>query len=105
MATYKEHFSDCEAQLGKGNGWAVVHHWLDELAKIYWPWMGHRVHRHTKEGVEVVRAKWGDVAAKAAEIHILKDEGAILSEKEMYERYGLEIEEIKKIDEQRKDES
>jgi hypothetical protein len=79
----------------------VVHHWLDELAKIYWPWMGHRVHRHTKEGIEVVRQKWGDMAAKAAEIHILKDEGAILSEKEIHKKYGLEMEEIKKIDEQR----
>lgn len=98
MASLKEHASDCYAELGKG--WHVVHRWLDELARIYWPWMGHRVHRHNKEGVEEVRAKWGDEAARAAEIHILKDEGLILSKKEMYERYELELDEIKKIDSQ-----
>ena len=103
MAEYKEHCADCKEQLGKN--WEIVHRWLDEYAKIYWPLMVHRIHRHHKDGIEECRQKWGDEAAKAAEIHILKDEGAILSEKEMHERYGLEIEEIKKIDEQRKDES
>ena len=45
MASFKEHVKDCEEALGKGHGWEVVHHWLDEFAKIYWPWMGHRVIR------------------------------------------------------------
>ena len=99
MASWKEHAKDCKDQLGKD--WIVVHHWLDELAGIYWPWMGHRVHRHHKEGIEIIRQKWGDEAAKAAEIHILRDEGVILSEKEIHERYGLEMEEIKKIDKER----
>ena len=96
MAYWKEHVKDCEDQLGKG--WDCVHHWLDELAKIYWPWMGHRTHRHTKEGVDEVRKRWGDEAAKAAEIHIIRDEGAVLSEKEMHVRYELEMDEIRKID-------
>ena len=78
MASYKTHFQDCQQALG--NGWAVVHHWLDEMARIYrnesgGVWMGHRVHHHHKEGIEEVRKRWGDEAARAAEIHILKDEG------------------------------
>jgi len=88
MAHWKEHVSDCEQQLG--NGWDVVHHWLDEYAKIYWPWKGHRIHRHHLEGILEVRAKWGDEAAKAAEIHILKDEGDIPSKNEIEKRYGVD---------------
>ena len=90
MSTYKEHVKDCEEQLTKG--WNVVHQWLDELAGIYWPWKGHRIHRHHKEGIEIVRQKWGDEAAKAAEIHIKKDEGDIPSEEEIYKRYGVKKE-------------
>jgi hypothetical protein len=101
MAHFKEHVKDCQDQLGKG--WDVVHHWLDELAGVYWPWMGHRVHRHHLGGIEEVCKKWGDQAARAAEIHILKDEGDIPSEEEIHKRYGLEMEEIKKIDKQIKD--
>ena len=72
MAHCKEHCKDC-LEAGLSRDWHVVHRWLDELAKDYWPWMGHSVHLHNKEGVEEVRKKWGDEAAKAAEIHILKD--------------------------------
>ena len=87
---WKEHVKDCEKQLGKG--WDVVHHWLDEYAKIYYPWMGHRVHRHHLEGVEEVREKWGDEAAEAAEIHIRADEGNVPSKEEIYKRYKVEME-------------
>jgi len=88
MASWKEHSDDCEKQLGKG--WDVVHHWLDEYAKIYWPWKGHRIHRHHLEGVQEVREKWGDEAAKAAEIHIIKDEGSVLSEEEIRKKYRVD---------------
>ena len=37
----------------------------------------HRDIRHNEKGVEKVRLMWGDEAAKAAEIHILADEGKI----------------------------
>ena len=87
MASIKEHVSDCQAELGKG--WDCVHHWLDEYAKIYWPWMGHRTHRHHKEGIEECRAMWGDDGARAAEIHILKDEGNIPSREEINKKYGV----------------
>ena len=88
MAHWKEHVKDCEEQLGKG--WDVVHHWLDEYAGVYWPWMGHRVHRHHKLGVEEVRKKWGDEAGKAAEIHIFKDEGDIPTVDEIQKRYNID---------------
>jgi len=95
MADWKEHAKECEEILG--NPWYVVHHWLDEYAKIYWPWMGHRVHRHHKEGIEEVRKLWGDEAAYAAEMHILKDEGKILSREEIEKRYGVIKEENNSI--------
>ena len=69
MARYKEHCADCKAELG--NDWSVVHRWLDELYKYFGE--KHRSFRHHRGGVEVVRKKWGDEAAKAAEIHIRKD--------------------------------
>ena len=68
---YKTHCKQCEESLGKA--WEVVHRWLDEYAGIYWPSIIHRTHRHHREGVEEVRRKWGDEAAKAAELHIRAD--------------------------------
>lgn len=87
MATIEEHNSDCMEMLG--NSWSVVHEWLDEYAKIYWPKMVHRVHRHHCEGVEEVRKLWGDEAGEAAEIHIRKDEGDLLSKDAMGKRYHV----------------
>ena len=67
---FKEHCKECQEKLGKD--WDVVHIWLDGYAKkIGVPW--HRVMRHHQEGIEEVRGKWGDEAAKAAELHILSD--------------------------------
>lgn len=75
MASYKEHCADCKRILGKD--YDVVHRWLDEMSK-YYSHNGmlspeHRSYRHHREGVEEVRQKWGDEAAKAAEIHIERD--------------------------------
>ena len=83
---WKEHVIECEQILGKG--WDVVHHWLDEYAKIYWPMKVHRVHRHHLQGIQEVRDKWGDEAAKAAEMHIISDEGHIPSKYEARMRWG-----------------
>lgn len=69
MAHFKEHCNDCRKQLGKD--FSYVHLWLDEFFKT--AGYMHRTMRHHKEGIEEVRAKWGDEAAKAAEIHILRD--------------------------------
>ncbi len=66
---------DCLNYLGES--YEQVHHWLDEYAKQYPVEIfeeKHRSFRHNKEGVEEVRKMWGDTAARAAELHIARDE-------------------------------
>jgi len=48
---------------------------LDEFFPIVGP--EHRLIRHHRMGIEKARGIWGDDGARAAEIHILKDEGRI----------------------------
>ena len=82
-----EHCLECEEKLGKP--FEVVHRWLDEYARLYRhdpvTMHNHWRHRHHKEGVEEVRRKWGDEAAKAAELHIMSDFGKLLGENELEE--------------------
>ena len=73
MAKFSEHCEDCQRELGKP--FEEVNSWLDELFEF--AGADHRDIRHNVKGVEKVRKMWGDEAAKAAEIHILKDEGCI----------------------------
>ncbi|MCK9434959.1 MAG: hypothetical protein M0R32_09110 [Candidatus Cloacimonetes bacterium] len=68
---FKSHCRECEEKLGKR--WDVVHKWLDAFAGRTFPSDFHRIHRHHQAGVEEVRHKWGDEAARAAELHILSD--------------------------------
>ena len=82
----KDHCKECLRRLGRD--WKEVHLWLDEFAKDFPDWMGHRQIRHHDEGVEEVRAIWGDEAADAARIHIIQDEGAIPTRQEIEKRYG-----------------
>jgi len=65
----EEHCKDCMSALGCG--FRGIYEWLDE----FFPMLGfkHRMKRHHKDGVEEVRKKWGNDAARAAEIHIKKD--------------------------------
>lgn len=85
---YKQHCDRCQEQLGKP--WYVIHRWLDEHARKSGLQQGrHRVYRHHKEGVELVRSKWGDDAAKAAELHIMDDFGYIPSQKELEDKFGM----------------
>ena len=69
MASLEEHCADCIKELG--DDFEGVHKYLDEFMASKGP--GHRVIRHHVGGVEEIRKKWGDRAAKAAEIHIKKD--------------------------------
>lgn len=69
MAHLYEHCYDCERWLGRE--WKEVHLWLDALFAEYGT--AHRCHRHHVEGVEEVRQQWGDEAALAAKIHVIKD--------------------------------
>ena len=68
MAKFEEHCNDCIIELGEP--FKYVHEWLDEFALTRGH---HRQYRHHEDGVEEVRKKWGDRAARAAEIHIIKD--------------------------------
>lgn len=73
MPSFEKHCADCVNELGKP--YEAVHLWLDELFKRFGP--AHRAIRHNSKGIEKVRRHWGDEAAKAAEIHIIADEGRV----------------------------
>lgn len=91
MASFKDHCEDCTQALGQA--FEHVHAWLDELQPEYGPM--HRPFRHHTDGVERVRAKWGDDAANAAEIHIRRDCGGIIPTPEALRRnWGIILEDI-----------
>lgn len=73
MASFDEHCQDCIKALGEP--YENVHRWLDAFFPVYG--FDHRPERHHDEGIKEVRQIWGDGAARAAEIHILKDYGFI----------------------------
>lgn len=109
MSSYKEHCKECKEKLGFEH--YVVHKWLDELAAQSWPYKFHRAARHHEGGVEEVRRKWGDDAAKAAELHIyadLKEDGIeadrIPSPEEMCKLYHINMKSLELAIEQGKKE-
>jgi len=74
MAFIEDHSEDCERLLGEP--FVQVHEYLDELASIWSPdkygeW--HRGYRHNKAGVKYCLHTWGEKAAMAAKIHIVRD--------------------------------
>jgi hypothetical protein len=69
LAAFEQHVADSKKWLGEG--YEPVHRWLDEFFKTLGP--HHRNVRHHKEGVEQIRMMFGDMAASAATIHILRD--------------------------------
>lgn len=74
MAKIEEHCEDCRKLLGKA--WSQVHDQLDLYGRVFHPAHFAEYHRtffHNRYGIELVRAKWGDQAALAAEIHIVRD--------------------------------
>ena len=71
-----------------GKPWEEVHRWLDATARDYFPWIGHRQIRHHKDGVEMIRRKMGDEAARAAVMHIISDEGKVPTKNEIRAKYG-----------------
>ncbi|MEI6149020.1 MAG: hypothetical protein WCS01_07985 [bacterium] len=79
MASRSDHCADCCRELGEP--FDHVHEWLDALFKVLH--QKHRSARHHAGGVEQVRKMWGDGAARAAEIHIMRDCGGVVpSEKD-----------------------
>ena len=91
MASFEEHCQDCLRELGEA--FEQVHRWLDELQPEYGPM--HRPFRHHSAAVERVRDKWGDAAARAAQIHISRDCGGVIPTAEELRAYwGIRIEDI-----------
>ena len=70
MASRKVHCGDCIKKLGRP--FNEVHAWLDGLVPKYGI-PRHRIFRHNMEGIEQIKEMWGDTAAEAARIHILRD--------------------------------
>ncbi len=69
-----EHEDDCIKLLG--HPYDEVHAWLDaKVAEYPIEKYGdyHRQIRHNKEGIEIIRKRWGEEATKAAKIHIYRD--------------------------------
>ena len=73
MAKFDDHCRDCERLLGER--YEHVNHWMDELFRQYGP--RHRRHRHCWAGVREALRLYGEVGAKAAIVHIVRDCGAV----------------------------
>ena len=69
MASLERHKLDCVDALGES--FQEVHEWLDALFSLFGPM--HRKVRHHKEGIAEIKARYGERAAIAAKIHILRD--------------------------------
>lgn len=66
---FEDHCKECKEKLG--HEFEVVHKFLDQHFKDF-KYDHRRVFHHTY-GIELVRYFWGDLAAKAAELHIRGD--------------------------------
>ncbi len=64
-----EHEEDCIRELGEPC--TQVHKWFDEIFLCEGP--DHRGYRYNRIEVEELRRRWGEKAAKAAEIHLRRD--------------------------------
>lgn len=71
MASFENHCRQCEKEIGEA--FPEVHLWLDAFFGQEPYGTRHRHVRHHLGGIAEVRKKWGDRAAKAAEIHIRQD--------------------------------
>jgi hypothetical protein len=80
MPTFEEHYEETKSKLG--NGWTVVHRWLDELQPALGP--KHRDARHNLSGVIHCITEWGFEAGAAACLHIHRDEYSHVKEGELW---------------------
>jgi hypothetical protein len=69
MPSASQHCADCRRELGEP--FERVHEWLDAVFKVMGP--KHRSARHHVGGLVLVRKMWGALAARAAEIRIMRD--------------------------------
>ncbi len=85
MSSRKAHNRECLMILGEE--YDNVNAWMDGLACDHGLLnINHRRYRHHKEGVEEVRAMWGNGAARAAEIHIENDFGGWIPTRQQVEQ-------------------
>lgn len=81
ISDHLQHEQDCKLLLGEP--FSNVHRWLDEPFGQFGA--AHRKARHHRQGIEELRRKWGNRAALAATIHVLRDCQGI-PEREDYEQ-------------------
>jgi DNA-binding GntR family transcriptional regulator len=92
MSSRAAHNKECMEKLGES--FDHINAWLDGMASqknfegVDCLDINHRVHRHHKEAVEHIREEYGDKAAEAAELHIKRDMGEVLSHEDMIRIYG-----------------
>jgi len=86
----EEHARSCEAAFG--NPFTEVHDFLDQYSKAF-PGQ-HRKLYHHRQGLALVAELFGPEAVKAAERHILEDEGVI---PEDHTYYGADNEELLRL--------
>lgn len=65
-----------------GQRFEEVHKWLDEFAPFLGP--KHRSVRHNARGIAYCQKTWGDLAAKAAQMHIDRDLNSHVKEGELW---------------------
>lgn len=95
MATIKTHMEDCERILREP--FVEVHRWLDYYASIFTirPYLGyHRFFRHNKRGLIYIKNRWGDLAADAGKIHLIRDYEDMILTKAMFDVKYYEIDKL-----------
>lgn len=75
-----QHTESCERAFG--NGYAEVHDFLDQYSPRF-P-RAHRKVYHHRRGVSLIATRFGKDAARAAERHIVEDEGMVPTDHTYY---------------------
>ena len=73
-----------------GNSFAEVHEFLDQYAPAF-PDGQHRKFFHHRQGIALIAERFGPEAVKAAERHILEDEGTIPEDHTYYQTENEEL--------------
>ena len=83
----KEHCKSCEAAFG--NSFAEVHDFLDRYSEKF-P-REHRELYHHRQGLALIAERFGSEAVKAAERHIIEDEGFVPEDHSYYHTENKEL--------------
>lgn len=85
MTFIDTHCQDCIKELGEP--FEHVHKWIDGVEPPYDTKKPDP--RHHRGGVEYIRRSWGDKAARAAELHILRDTGGRIPTESEARAWGM----------------